>query len=141
MYQLTGRMVQKFYRDLGKYHDLFDSKRCSGWELEELIVAAIKSDTQAQHHVQWKETGHDDKADIRVRTNGTTHLVQIKSGEVKESRLVLSGHRLGRFNGHFSLITDYLNNPSANLLSVPYKQVNDRTGRKHIYRISYTTSR
>ena len=141
MYRLTARMEQRLYRDLRKYHQLFDSKRCSGWELEELIVGAIKSDTQAQHHVRWKEAGHDDEADIRVRTNGNIHQIQVKSGEVKANRLVLSGHRLGRFNGDFREISDYLNNPSADMLSVPYKQVNNEQGRTHIYRISYIDKR
>lgn len=64
MYRLTPRMLQRLHHDLKKYHDLFTGGRCSGWELEELIVNAIKADTQAQHHVRWREAGHDDKADI-----------------------------------------------------------------------------
>jgi len=104
MYRLTPRMLQRLKGDLGKYHGLFDSKRCSGWELEELIVNAIKSDTQAQHHVQWQEAGHDDKADILVRINGARHSIQIKSGRIQSERLVLSGHRLGRFDGDLERI-------------------------------------
>lgn len=65
MYRLTPRMRQRLIGDLAKYHGLFNGGRCSGWELEELIVAAITSDTRAQHHVRWQEAGHDDKADYR----------------------------------------------------------------------------
>ena len=78
MYRLTARMLQRFKRDLEKYHELFAGGRCSGWEQEELIVAAIKSDTTAHHHVIWSEAGHDTKADIQVRTNGDIHLIEIK---------------------------------------------------------------
>ena len=61
--------------------------RCSGWELEELIVNAITSDTQAQHHVRWRGAGHDDEADIVVRLNGKEYLVQIKSAQVRAGRV------------------------------------------------------
>ena len=50
MYRLTPRMVQSLRHDLHRYHDLFSGGRCQGWELEELIVRAIKSDAQANHH-------------------------------------------------------------------------------------------
>lgn len=130
-------MLQRLNRDLSKYHDLFTSKRCSGWELEELIVAAIKSDTQTQHHVQWQEAGHDDLADITVRTNRTKHLVQIKSGQIRDDKLILSGHRLGRFNGVMEQITEYLNEPSANIIAVPYRQLDGNKGRQHIYQVCY----
>lgn len=137
MYRLTPRMLQRLKGDLGKYHDLFDSKRCAGWELEELLVGAIKSDTQAQHHVQWQEAGHDDKADIVVRVNGMQHSIQVKSGQMQAGKLMLSGHRLGRFDGDMERITDYLNAPSANIIAVPYRQTNDEHGRRHIYRVCY----
>jgi len=137
MYRLTPRMLQRLKGDLGKYHDLFDSNRCSGWELEELLVGAVKSDTQAQHHVQWQEAGHDDKADIVVRTNGARNSIQVKSGQIRAGRLILSGHRLGRFDGDLRRITDYLNAPSANIIAVPYRQTNDDAGRRHLYRVCY----
>ena len=137
MYRLTPRMVQRLERDLRKYHDLFDGGRCSGWELEELIVTAIKADTQAQHQVRWKEAGHDDEADVVIRTNGSTHPVQIKSGKIQAGRLMLSGHRLGRFAGDFTEICDYLNRPSANIVAVPYRRDDGEQGRRHIYHICY----
>ncbi len=137
MYRLTPRMLQRLNRDLGKYHELFDGGRCAGWELEELIVAAIQSDTRAQHQVRWREAGHDDLADIAVRTNGETHPLQVKSGKISAKRPALSGHRLGRFAGDFGAITRYLNANSANLFTVPYHQTNDQRGRKHIYRVCY----
>ncbi len=139
MYRLTPRMVQRLTRDLKAYHGLFDGGRCSGWELEELIVNAVKSDTQAQHQVLWKEKGHDDEADITIRTNGDRHPIQIKSGSFTGTpkHLVLSGHRLGRFNGDLDEIGSYLNNPIANILSVPYRQLDGDYGRRHIYRLCY----
>ena len=140
MYRLTPRMLQRLERDFGKYHELFSGGRCLGWELEELLVAAIQSDTRARHNVFWQEAGHDDLADIHVRTNGEVHSLQIKSGQIKgrkDKYLVLSGHRLGRFDGNLSSITRYLNDMSANVISVPYRQVDDDRGRQHIYRVCY----
>ncbi len=139
MYRLTPRMQQHFRHDLEKYHQLFTGGRCSGWELEELLVRAIKSDTQAAHHVRWKEAGHDDEADIVVRTNGDEHPIQVKSGkiQVKKNRLVLSGHRLGRFQGDLAQITKYLNSRSANFISVPYRLIEDDLGRRHAYKLTY----
>ena len=115
-----------------------------GWELEELLVTAIQSDTQAQHNVFWQEAGHDDFADVRVRTNGDVFPLQIKSGQIKGRRnryLVLSGHRLGRFGGDMLQITRYLNSRNANIIAVPYRQVDDDRGRQHIYRVCYVDIR
>lgn len=141
MYRLTPRMQQHFRQDLERYHALFSAGRCSGWELEELVFRAIQSDNRAQHHAFWQEAGHDDEADIRVRTNGAIHLLQIKSGSVRGGRLTLSGHRLGRFNGNFQQITDYLNRNNAQIISVPYRKVDDDAGRHHIYQIVYADAR
>lgn len=148
MYRLTPRMLQHFEQQgLRKFHDLFSGGRCLGWQQEELIVAAIKADTQAQHHVLWKERGHDDKADIQVRTNGDVHALQIKSGEIiggrkgKEKKLKLSGHRHGRFEGDLQQITDYLNTRTANIIAVPYEQTDNQQGRIHIYTVSYVDIR
>ena len=137
MYRLTPRMLQYFRQDLERYHALFSAGRCSGWELEELIFRAIQSDNNAQHHAFWKEAGHDDQADIRVRTNGDTYPLQIKSGAIRGGFLTLSGHRLGRFDGDLGLITDYLNANSAEIISVPYRKIDDDNGRRHIYRMVY----
>ncbi len=137
MYRLTARMQQHLRQDLERYHDLFAAGRCSGWELEELIFRAIQSDNRAQHHAFWQEAGHDDLADIRVRTNGDVHLLQIKSGAIKAGYLTLSGHRLGRFGGNFERITGYLNDSNSDIISVPYRKVDDANGRRHYYRIVY----
>ena len=139
MYQLTPRMLQRFRDDLRKYHDLFSGGRCAGWEQEELLVNAIKSDTKAQHHVMWQEAGHDDAADILIRTNGTTHALQVKSGQVmkRKGQLKLSGHRLGRFRSDLAAITAYLNSRTANIVSVPYRKVDGDGGREHHYSVWY----
>ncbi|HBH26145.1 MAG TPA: hypothetical protein DDX54_01925 [Rhodospirillaceae bacterium] len=132
-------MEQRLRQDLRKFHDLFTGDRCSAWQLEELIVAAIKSDTQAQHHVKWQEAGHDDKADILVIINGREHAVQIKSGQIQEKKasLTLSGHRFGRFDGDLKRITEYLNSAPADIIAVPYKKRDGERGREHAYQIVY----
>lgn len=137
MYQLTARMEQSFEQYLTKYHELFSGGRCSGWELEELILKAIQSDNNAQHHPVWREAGHDDKADITVQVNTQKHALQIKSGKLQKGHLILSGHRLGRFNGDLLLITTYLNNINVEIISVPYQKVDDTDGRHHSYQIVY----
>ena len=145
MYQLTPRMQQALRQNLEKYHDLFDGGRCSGWQLEELIYKSIQSDNTAGHHATWKEGGHDDQADIRVRVNNEIYPLQIKSGEIKQIKsgnerkphLVLSGHRMTRFKSDFKAITEYLNEERADFLSIPYRKVDDETGRHHTYQIVY----
>ena len=143
MYRLTPRMQQNLRQNLIRYHELFSGGRCSGWELEELIFKAIQSDNAAQHHAFWREAGHDDEADIRVRTNGIVHNLQIKSGRIakRSGALTLSGHRLGRFKGDLAAISEYLNDSPGQLLSVPYEKIDDDEGRKHIYQILYVDSR
>lgn len=138
MYRMTGRMLQHFQRDLLRYHDLFSGGRCQGWEQEELIVRAIKSDMSAHHHVIWKEAGHDTEADIVVRTNGDFYPIQIKSGKVDGGgRLVLSGYRMGKYQNDWPAITEYLKSKQANLLSVTYEMIDGDKGRQHIYQVSY----
>ena len=130
-------MLQNLENFLRKYHELFSGGRCTGWELEELVVKAIKADTKANHHVKWKEGGHDFTEDISVNTNGTIYSLQIKSGQIQKNCLILSGNRLGRFNGDFSKITQFLNNKKDNIISVPYAVVDDERGRAHIYKLVY----
>ncbi len=140
MYRLTPRMEQTFRRGLEEFHKLFSASRCSGWQLEELIFRAIQSDNQAQHHAFWKETGHDPDADITVRVNGDYHYLQIKSGKRAKDRLTLSGNRHTRFDGDIIKITDSLNLRDFQMLSVPYRQLNNKQGRQHVYRFAYIDS-
>lgn len=113
-------------------------RRCKEWKLEELICKAISSDTTAGHSPKWQEAGHDDKADIIVRTNGTVHWLQVKSGKIdNQGWLVLSGYRLGRFSDDLEALTDYLNNTDADLIAMPYRRLEDRRGRHHSYQICY----
>ncbi|MBC6436822.1 MAG: hypothetical protein GDA52_01495 [Rhodobacteraceae bacterium] len=85
----------------------------------------------------WKEAGHDGQADIRIRTNGKVWPVNVKSGKIRRESLVLSGHRLGRFQGDFGAISDYLNTPVADIIAVPHEAREDATGRHHIYTTLY----
>jgi len=143
MYRLTPRMEQHFRKSLASYHQLFDGGRCQGWELEELIVKAIKNDTTANHLPRWQEAGHDDREDILVIANNKKYQLQIKSGQIKRQRLggqlklILSGHRLGRFNGNLSEISQYLNDRQADIISIPYRKNESELGRDHIYRLCY----
>ena len=44
---------------------------------------------------------------------------------------------MSRFKGDFKAITEYLNEERADFLSVPYRKVDDDSGRHHIYQIIY----
>ncbi len=142
-YRLTPRMLQRFHRSLQRFHEQFDGGRCESWQQEELLVDAIRSDTTAQHHVRWKERGHDDKADILVTAvNRQEHALQIKSGQYQTGKegarfLSLSGHRLGRFDGDLGEITRYLNTIRAEIICIPYRCEEDQRGRRHVYRLCY----
>ena len=132
MYKLTPRMLQHFRKNLEKFHELFDGGRCSGWQLEELMVNAIKSDTIAQHHVFWTEGGHDSKADMRVRTNGEEYLMQIKSGKVAAGHINLSGPRHSRFDGDIEQMTRSLQNRTDHIIATLYRKEDGISGRTHI---------
>lgn len=136
-YRLTPRMLQNLENSLRKYHDLFSGGRCTGWELEELVVKAIKADTQANHHVKWKEGGHDFKEDIHVAINGESHSLQIKSGTIKNNYLTLSGNRLGRYSGDLHKITSFLRNKKDHIISIPCEKIDNEKGRIYNYQLTY----
>ena len=136
-YRLTSQMRQNFRNYLVKFHDLLKGGRCSGWQLEEFLVKSIRSDNVAGHHAKWREGGHDTDADITVLSNRQIHLIQVKSGKLTEYYLKLSGHRLGRFNGDVSEITQFLNNTRYQIISVAYSLKEDDRGRAHCYTIHY----
>jgi len=132
-------MLQSFWRYIDTYHSLFHGGRCQGWELEELIVKSIKDDTQVRHNVVWREGGHDDKADIEVEIEKDIYFIQIKSGRYTNngSFLNISGHRLSRYNDDIGKMTHYLNGLKSDIISVPYMQMNDDSGRHHKYDFCY----
>ena len=151
--KFTPRMRQTFQRSLEKFHMLFQRDRVAGWQLEELIFRAIKSDTQANHYVQWIRGGRGDKSDIVVTESGRTHLIQIKSGQIQNTRpalsksgtkrtphLVLSSHRMGRFDGDLAAITQYLNDKRDDMLSVSGRTEDDEQGRRFHYKIYYVAA-
>ena len=141
MYRLTPVMEQKFRQFLAEYHRLLDGGRCQSWELEEFMVKAIKADNSKDLSVCWREKGHDDKNDITVSIRNRKHLLQIKSGQIrgkKDNKYInISGYRLGRFDGDFSEISKYLNNRNSEIISIPYRKLENSQGRSHIYRICY----
>ncbi len=76
---------------------------------------------------------------MEVRTNGHRHFLQVKSGQIKNNRelgypvIAISGHRPTRLDGDLTRSTDFLRTRTANILTVPYRQVDGATGRKHLY--------
>ena len=146
-------MLQHLKLRLEEFHKLFQGKRCSGWELEELIVKSISSDTSVPYSVLWKENGHDMDADMTIIIPETQNiLLQIKSGQTKNTKFIdingefiskervvtLSGNRLGRFDENFSKITDYINTLKSQVLCVPCViSDDDLGGRQFEYNIKY----
>ncbi len=109
-----------------------------------MVDRAIKSDTQAQHQSKWKGAGHDDQADIVVQVNDCSHKVQIKSGEWSgklNPGLILSGHRLGRFEENMPSITEYLNAPKASMLAIACVKADNEQGRTFSYDVSYISKK
>ena len=51
--KLTDIMIQNLENDLKMFHSLFRGGRCEAWQLEELIVRAIKSDHSKSESVKW----------------------------------------------------------------------------------------
>ena len=147
-YRLTGRMAQRMKRDLSDYHRLFSGTRCKGWQLEELLVAAINSDTGSDHHATWVENGQSKGYDFKVRWNPPgkeriTTPIQVKSGKFfKKGKqdVEFNGFSLNRFRGDLEQITDYINDNNNDIISVPYYYIDSDQGRKHIYQLCYIDS-
>ena len=134
IYRLADTMLQHLEKSLIKFHELFQGGRCQAWQLEELLAKAIRSDFSVAEKVTWKGNGHDIDADIII--NDENHL-QVKSGAIKKNKLILSGHRLGRFNKDFQEIKKFLNQSKYMIISVPYKNKKDSRGISHVYKIFY----
>lgn len=137
MFRLSPRMMQHLRSSLKRYHELFDGGRCQAWELEELLVKAMKADTTLNVRVSWQEAGHDDKADIIIEDDHTTHHIQVKSGRLTKSTATISGNRLGRFDGDLEALTKYLQTNHSQMISVWYRQMEDTGGREHQYMVTY----
>lgn len=141
MYKLTDIMIQNFENDLKKFHELFRGGRCEAWQLEELIVKAIKSDYSKSERVTWKGRGHDTDKDVQIiDNNGKINDIQIKSGKIMKEKIIVSGHRTGRFNGNLSEITNFLNSNKYDSFIIPYRINSDNYGNKFIYRIFYVNA-
>ena len=139
MFRLTDIMLQNFEKDLHKFHELFQGGRCQAWQLEELIAKSINSDFNYKDKAFWTGNGHDIDADIIVGD----YKISVKSGKIKKAtkqnpeRLILSGHRLGRFDGKLDKITDFLNTNKYLLVAVPYYEKHCKHGKQHNYQILY----
>ena len=141
MYKLTDRMIQKLEKDLEIFHNLFSEGRCEAWQLEELIVRAIKSDHSKSESVAWSGRGHDVDKDIRItEANDKVNDIQIKSGKIKKTSVVVSGHRTGRFEGNLDKIKEFLNSSSYDTFLIPYREEVDKLGKRFIYQIFYADS-
>lgn len=140
MYKLTDIMIQNLENDLKTFHSLFRGGRCEAWQLEELIVKAIKSDHSKSEKVTWIGRGHDVGKDVQIETNGKVNDIQIKSGKIKKPNMVVSGHRTGRFEGDLNKIKEFLNSNKYDTFLIPYCEEVDKLGKRFIYKIFYADS-
>jgi hypothetical protein len=141
MYKLTDIMIQNLEKDLKIFHSLFSGGRCEAWQLEELIVNAIKSDHSKSEWVKWIGRGHDVDKDVQIKeTNDKVNDIQIKSGKIKNSNIVVSGHRTGRFKGDLNKIKEFLNSNKYDTFLIPYREEVDKLGKRFIYQIFYADS-
>ena len=141
MYKLTSVMIQNFENDLKTFHNLFRGGRCDAWQLEELIVRAIKSDHNKSERVDWIGRGHDVDKDIRItETNDKVNDIQIKSGKIEKEKIVVSGHRTGRFKEDLNEIKKFLNSSRYDTFLIPYREEENELGKRFIYQIFYADS-
>lgn len=141
MYKLTDIMIQNLENDLKTFHGLFRGGRCEAWQLEELIVKAIKSEHSKSERVIWIGRGYDVGKDVQIiETNGTVNDIQIKSGKIKKSNIVVSGHRTGRFKEDLNEIKEFLNSNKYDTFLIPYHEEVDKLGKRFIYKIFYADS-
>ena len=85
--------------------------------------------------------GHDVGKDVQIiETNGKVNDIQIKSGKVEKSNMVVSGHRTGRFEGDLNKIKEFLNSNKYDTFLIPYRKEEDKLGRRFVYKIFYAHS-
>jgi len=141
MYKLTDIMIQNLQNDLKTFHRLFRGGRCEAWQLEELIVRAIKSDHSKSESIAWNGRGHDVDKDIQItEENGKVNDIQIKSGKIEKEKIVVSGHRTGRFKEDLNEIKEFLNSNKYDTFLIPYREEVDKLGKRFIYQIFYADS-
>ena len=134
MFKLTSKMLESLKDKLSIYHNLFNHIECKAEWLEELIFSSIKPHIRNTDEIDWKPGGHDKHTDIKLSINNTQHNINIKSGKISvNKKLVISGHRTGRYGDSLEKKTNFLNNPVSNIISVPYK----KEKKQHIYKIHY----
>ena len=102
-FKFSENSLNTLKEKIKSHHELYKKIRCKAENLEEIIVQSLKSSNEK---VEWIDAGHEIEKDILVND---TYKIQIKSGTLTKSKIKLSGHRLGRFNEDFNLITDFLN--------------------------------
>ncbi|CAG8457266.1 2843_t:CDS:2 [Racocetra fulgida] len=85
--------------------------------------------------------GHDVDKDIRItEANDKVNDIQIKSGKIKKTSVVVSGHRTGRFEGDLDKIKEFLNSNRYDTFLIPYREEVDKLGKRFIYQIFYADS-
>ena len=134
MYSLNFVQIQNLENLLRQYHQLFSGSRCVAQQLEELIIKAIKTDMTSVDSLQWKGFGHSIDCDLVLNQ---TEKIQIKAGDAKPDKLILSGHRLGRFKEDLDEINSFLLLNLCNVIAVPYHLNVSELGNEHWYRIYY----
>ena len=129
MINLFPKVTKSIKQNLIKHHELYKKIRCKAENLEEIIVISLRENN---FNVMWDPASHDKEKDIIVNNSNS---IQIKSGTLKKKNnaITISGHRLGRFDGNLKKITEYLNNPSSDVVSIYNPEVKSD---KHFYTIA-----
>lgn len=108
-YKLSKKDKDKIHKLLDQYHKLFPNLKCKGDCLEHIVAKALNGQVKG---------GHDKETDIVIKGVG----IQIKSGEIKDEILTISGHRLTRFGKDFKKIDTFLKSTNPIIVSVPAKK-------------------
>ena len=85
--------------------------------------------------------GHDTNKDVQIiETNGKVNDIQIKSGKIEKSNMVVSSHRTGRFKGDLNEVKEFLNSNKYDTFLIPYREEENELGKRFIYQIFYADS-
>lgn len=131
-FKFSENSLNIFKEKIKSHHELYKKIRCKAEYLEEIIVQSLRS---TKEKVKWNPAGHEQEKDILVND---TYKIQIKSGTLTQSKLKVSGHRLGRFENNFNKITDFLNKLDSDIYATtnPSPRMSTNEHKYHLYYVN-----
>jgi hypothetical protein len=128
----TSEYVLK--QKLQLFHGLFSKSKLQSHSLEELLYESIKTSPNYRNKIVWKSGSHFPDYDYIIEGS---QYIEVKSGTTNsKEKVIISSHRLTRFNSDFNQINSFLRNKlTTQIISMEYDEANKR------YIIRYFDSR